>query len=406
MKRTLILLLVLATVGACTQKGGNTSDSDHTTHAVEKYTCPMHPSVVQDGPGQCPVCGMDLVPQKQSSGTSSDLMLTDTQMKLANVTTQVVSVQAIGQIVPINARLVANEDLTEVVSARVNGRIERLFIKEAGKTIRAGEPLYEIYSETLLTLQQEYLLAKTQYEKLGTTEPRYESFLRAAEKKLLLYGLTKDQVADLAIEKIPRAQITFLSPATGIVKQIYATEGQSVSEGMSLYQIENTQQLWLEAELYSAEAAYVKRGDKIKVLVAGSENEPIEAVVNFLSPEIRANTQVTVFRATVPNRNLQWKPGQSAQVLLAHSAKRGLAIPVDAVIRDERGTHVYVQTDINTFAPRNVKTGVETFELVEITEGLSAGETIAVTGAYLLYSEIILKRGTDPMASASATHAH
>jgi Cu(I)/Ag(I) efflux system membrane fusion protein len=301
---------------------------------------------------------------------------------------------------------VANEDLTEVVSARVNGRIERLFIKEAGKTIRAGEPLYEIYSETLLTLQQEYLLAKTQYEKLGTTEPRYESFLRAAEKKLLLYGLTKDQVADLAIEKIPRAQITFLSPATGIVKQIYATEGQSVSEGMSLYQIENTQQLWLEAELYSAEAAYVKRGDKIKVLVAGSENEPIEAVVNFLSPEIRANTQVTVFRATVPNRNLQWKPGQSAQVLLAHSAKRGLAIPVDAVIRDERGTHVYVQTDINTFAPRNVKTGVETFELVEITEGLSAGETIAVTGAYLLYSEIILKRGTDPMASASATHAH
>jgi Cu(I)/Ag(I) efflux system membrane fusion protein len=328
-------------------------------------------------------------------------MLSDSQIKLANITTQKVSMQSIGQTVLVNGKLVENEDLSQVISTRAAGRVEKLFVKETGRTIQKGQPLYELYSETLLTLQREFLLAKEQYDALGLTETRYKSFFDASRRKLILYGLSNSQVEDLAKNKNVQNRITFLSPASGIVTEISVSEGQYVSEGGPLVRIEDTSNLWLEAELYPNEATLAKVGDKINVRVTGFENRSVEAKVTFLSPEFRANTQIMSMRASISNPTLTLKPGMQAQVLFSHSTKNALSLPVDAVIRDGRGTHVYVQRGHNTFRPQMVKTGIEDFEKVEITEGLVEGDTVAVTGAYLLYSEIILKKGTDPMAGHS-----
>ncbi len=403
LSKILSLGLLIILLASCSTKTENVSDHDHTSHAVGKYTCPMHPSVVQDGPGKCPVCGMELVLQKISDASSTDLMLTDTQIKLANITTQKVKEQWIGQATLINARLVANEELTEVISTRASGRIDHLYFKEPGKIVKQGEPLFELYSETLLTLQKEYLLAKMQFEKLGKTEPRYESILKAAEKKLRLYGMTSEQINKISSSETLTSKITWLSPATGIIKEIKVAEGQYVNEGAVLYQIENTKLLWVEAELYAEERNFLRKGDKVKVQIG--EGEDIEATVNFLNPEFRANTQVTIIRAVISNSNQQWRPGQAAQVLLQHSTKKALTVPFDAIIRDERGTHLYVQTEQNTFAPRMVKTGIENSLAVEILDGLQAGETVVITGAYLLYSEMILKKGVDPLATLNK-HSH
>ena len=406
MKRIFIISFFSLAVFACSQEKQGDEHAAH-DHAKEestatKYTCPMHPNVVQDGPGKCPVCGMDLVPKTASATTSSDdLMLTDSQIKLANITTQKVSIQSIGQTVVVNGKLAENEDLSQVVSSRASGRIEKLFVKETGRTIQKGEPLYELYSESLLTLQREFLLAKEQYDALGSTEKRYKSFLDAARRKLLLYGLTNSQVEELTKNKNAQNRITFLSPASGIVTEISVSEGQYVSEGGSLMRIENIANLWLEAELYPSEATIAKVGDKINVRVSGFENQPVEATVTFFSPEFRANTQIMSMRASISNPTLAFKPGMQAQVFFSHSSKKALSLPVDAVIRDGKGTHVYVQRGHNTFRPQMVKTGIEDFEKVEITEGLTEGDTVAITGAYLLYSEIILKKGTDPMAGHS-----
>lgn len=407
MKRILIITAIAATLFACSKEKQADEHSAH-DHAKEestgtKYTCPMHPNVIQDGPGKCPVCGMDLVPKTSNAAASTDdLMLTDSQIKLANITTQKISVESIGQTVVVNGRLAENEDLSEVVSSRAAGRIEKLFVKETGRTIKKGEPLYELYSETLLTLQREFLLAKEQYDALGSTETRYKSFLDGARRKLLLYGLTNAQIDDLSKNKNAQNRITFLSPASGIVTEISASEGQYVTEGGSLMRIENTSNLWLEAELYPNEATLAKVGDKINVRIIGFENQLVEAKVTFFSPEFRANTQIMSMRATIANPTLVFKPGMQAQVFFSHSSKKALSLPVDAVIRDGKGTHVYVQRGRNTFRPQMVKTGIEDFEKVEISEGLVEGDTVAVTGAYLLYSEIILKKGTDPMAG----HTH
>jgi membrane fusion protein, copper/silver efflux system len=333
-----------------------------------------------------------------SSTENNALMLTDTQLRLANVTTQKVSMKPVDQTQLLNAVLAVDEENSQVISTRIAGRLEKLFFKETGRAVRQGEPLYEIYSEELLTLQQEFLLAKEQFETLGKEEPRYESFLKTAEKKLVLYGMNKNQIEQLRTSGIQQQRITFLSPSTGIIAEINAAEGQYVGEGSLLYRIENTSKLWVEAELYPNEARLVKVGDKISVRINGYEARPLQAKVVFLSPEYRANTQIMVMRGELENRELTFKPGMQAQVLFTHSSRVALSIPVDAVIRDENGTHVYVESGKNTFEPRMVKTGIEDFEQVEITEGLKENDVIAATGAYLLYSEFVLKRGKDPMA--------
>jgi Cu(I)/Ag(I) efflux system membrane fusion protein len=330
------------------------------------------------------------------------LMLTDNQIRLGNITMAKVSQHPIGQTIVVNGRLAEDKNLSAVISSRAAGRIERLFIKETGRAIKKGEPLYQLYSENLTTLQREFLLAKEQYETLGVSEKRYKSFFEASRKKLLLYGVSESQIDQLASRGTVQPSITFLSPASGIVSEIKITDGQYVSEGDALLKIENIGTLWLEAELYPTEAPLAKVGGKIKVTIAGNENASVEATVNFLSPEFKYNSQITMMRATVSNADQKLKPGMQAQVFFTHSSRTALTVPVDAVIRDANGSHVYRQHGRNTFRPQMITTGIEDFDKIEVTDGLNEGDTVAITGAYLLYSELVLKNGTDPMK----THQH
>ena len=249
-----------------------------------------------------------------------------------------------------------------------------------------------------MTLQQEYQLASEQYRQLGASDERYKSFKDAAEGKLLLYGLTKDQVRQLDEQKKLSPNVTFYSPASGVVTEISVSEGQYISEGSTLFKLEDLSSLWVEAELFPNETSTMNVGDKIRISVPGAGAGEVQATVSFLSPELRASTQIITMRASVDNPTLQYKPGQQAVIMISHSEKKTLTVPVDAVIRNEKGAHVYVQNGRNTFEPRMVRTGIENYREVEIRDGLKEGDTVAVSGAYLLYSEMILKKGNDPMA--------
>lgn len=325
--------------------------------------------------------------QQPAATPGNTIMFTDAQVKLANITTQKASMKSIGQSLMVNGVLRTDETRTEVISSRAAGRIERLYVRQTGVAIKKGEPLYEMYSEVLLTMQKEYLLAKEQNETLGKDQPRYASYVKAAERKLLLYGLTQSQVNKLGESKKPGDRITFLAPAGGIVAEVSAVEGQYVDEGTLLFKLDDISKLWAEADMYPNELRLVKKGDKVSVTVAGYETSPVEAEVGFVSPEYRGASQMTVVRAFLTNSEGNFRPGMQAQFTLNHSSHQALSIPVDAVIRDGKGSHVYIQTDVNTFEPRKVKTGVENFEQVEITDGLAENEVVAITGAYLLYSE-------------------
>jgi len=414
--RSNLLLGLLLILTACDSKTSNRQLNDSTTvsaartdghsdghtHAEgTRYTCPMHPQVVQDAPGSCPICGMDLVPVATDNAGAATLTLSGEQMQLANVTVRPVSSGTIDKATILNARLAADQEKTEVISSRVAGRIERLYVKETGQTVRQGQVLYEIYSEPLLTDQQEYLIALEQ-QRAFPGEAKYSQFRQAAEQKLRLYGMTPAQITALALTKTVQPRIPFVAPASGTVTEIAATEGQYVAEGSLLYRLVNLSQLWVEAELYPGESGYVRVGDQVPVSVVGSEaGQNLTARVSFINPEYQNGSQVLLLRAVLPNPGGRFQPGQQARVTIRHTARQntaqpGLTLPTDAVVRSGEGTVVFVQTAANTFQSRRVQTGTETDERVAITGGLTGDERVVMSGAYLLYGEMVLKKGYDP----------
>ncbi|MFD1185831.1 efflux RND transporter periplasmic adaptor subunit [Pontibacter rugosus] len=396
MKRYLniLLLLLLLAFSACSEQA-----HEHGEAAAETtYTCPMHPQIVQSAPGTCPICHMDLVPVSQSGANKGELMLSESQIALGNIKTTRVKYGDVGSNTILTGKLVLDETQTDVVSSRVQGRIERLYYKETGQAVQKGQPLYEVYSEELLTLQREYLLALRQYQELGKENPRFGSFLEAAKSKLLLYGLTESQIRNLGKAENLNARVTFVAPSSGVITDVAAAEGQYVTEGAVLYRLGKLGRIWVEAELYAQELANVQAGDEVKVSVQGFAEEAVTAKVTFISPEYRQGSQVAILRAELPNKEEQYLPGMQANVTLPGKNGSSLTVPTDAVIRDEGGSHVWVQTGKSTFQAQMVTLGEASADNVAILSGIKEHDKVVTSGAYLLYSEYVLKKGADPMA--------
>lgn len=380
-------------LSACKQKGKTAT----TGEKAKTYTCPMHPQIVQNSPGTCPICGMDLVPFDKNN-TDDSLQLDENQQALAGITVITVGMGGLSNDTQLNGRLAINPEATEYVSSRVPGRIEVLYTKETGTQIRKGQPVYKIYSEELATLQQEYLLAVKQASEFPN-DAHFQHILQGARQKLLLYNMSESQINNIAASQKINPYVTYYAPSSGVVAELTVTEGQYVGEGTSIMRIEGYGNLWVEADVYPSEAGNVRIGQQVKVVIPGWEDQPQNMTIQFITPALQTSTQLMQIRGSIPNPNNQWQPGLQANVFLPSKTNtQALTIPVDAVIREQKGAHVWIEKEKGKYEPKMVTTGMETSGKVEITSGLSAGDKVVATGAYLLYSEFILKKGKNPMA--------
>jgi Cu(I)/Ag(I) efflux system membrane fusion protein len=400
--RNIALIAIAPSVLLAACSGEKKTDGGTAKEKQQTFTCPMHPQVIKNEMGTCPICGMDLVPFEKNS---NDLVLKidDKRQALANITTLIIGENTLSGAKQLNGRLTVNPEQSNYISSRIAGRIEQLYIRETGVKVSKGQPLYKIYSEQLATLQQEYLMAVAQ-EKQFQGDKVERQIVASAKQKLLLYGQSESQLQQLLKTQKKDPFVMFYAPESGVVAELSVTQGQYVSEGSPILRLEGYGQLWVEADVYPAEASRIKVGQKVKVIVSGWEDQPQEMVINFITPSLQSGTQLTQVRGSVPNPGNQWQPGLQANVFLP-SANKGnvLTLPVDAVIRDGKGMHVWIKTGKETFEPRLVKTGTENDSQVEISEGLKNGDQVVVTGAYLLYSEYVLKKGKNPAEGLKLT---
>lgn len=393
-KFALLALVPSVFVAACSSEEKKTGGAK--AAKKQTFTCPMHPQVIKEEMSTCPICGMDLVPFEKNSNEKA-LTVDEKRQALANITTMVIGVNNLSGTKQLNGRLTVNPEQSSYISSRIAGRIEQLYIRETGVSVKKGQPLYQLYSEQLATLQQEYLMAIAQ-EKQFPGEKIEKQIVESAKQKLLLYGQSVTQVQQLQHTQKKNPYITFFAPEGGVVAELSVNQGQYVTEGGPILRLEGYGNLWVEADVYPNEAKGIKEGQRVKVVIPGWEDQPQEMTISFITPALQSGTQLTQIRGSIPNPNHQWQPGAQANVFLPSGSKSEvLTLPVDAVIRDGKGMHVWIRKGKDSFEPKLVITGQENYNQVEITKGLQNGEQVVVTGAYLLYSEYILKKGKNPV---------
>jgi len=392
MNRILLILLSLVLLASC---GGKKVAKDSDVF----YTCSMDPQVVSDKPGNCPICGMPLTAVKKSSVVNADdIELSDQQIQLGNIRTDTIAKSNIGNTIELTGTLNINAAQTASVSARVMGRIERLYVKTTGNYIAKGAPVYEIYSEELNNAKQEYISAlqrRSLFDEQSVID--FDQLIKSARNKLRLWGMNESQVKELETQKQAPLTTTYYSTESGYVTAVNVTEGGYVMEGGIVLQLANLSTLWAEAQVYSSQMYRIPRGALATVEVPGVA-EPIRGNIEFANPEVPTETRINLLRIVVPNSGNKLRPGMSAIVRVQTASRNSLTLPTDAIIRETNAAIVWVQTGKNKFKSRMVTTGLESDGLTEIQSGLNAGDIVVVSGTYLLHSEYTFKRGSDPMA--------
>ncbi len=378
------------------------SGKKHAVHEEKSdayYTCSMDPQVVESKPGKCPICKMPLTAVKKSIVKNEDeLQLSDQQIQLGNISVDTIRSGSIGSQTVLTAVLNFDQTKTSAVSSRVMGRVEQLYFKNIGDYIRQGDKLFDLYSEELNNAKQEYLLALDRQKIFkGNDVMDFNSLLQSAKNKLTLWGMSSAQITQL--EQAGKASLTttFYSTGNGYITALDVRQGDYVMEGGIIVQLADLSTLWAEAQVYTSQFSQFSQNASVIVRIPELGDEAINGTISFVNPEIVPESRINLIRVSISNRNNKLRPGMAAYVYLSGSKHSSFTLPADAVIRDAKGATVWIQTGKNTFKNKMVDVGAAEGSSIEIKSGLQPGDLVVITGAYLLNSEYIFKKGVNPM---------
>lgn len=392
-----LLLLLLSIMLAC-----NTKDKiDHIGHKMTKatvfYTCSMDPQIKEDKMGKCPICHMDLTPVRLDNLNLNEISLSKQQIRLGNISTQSVSETESSLEQNYTGVLAINQEKVTTISARSMGRIEKLYFKSVGDYVVKNQAVYVLYSEDIAIAKQDYYTAYKQLSMPGVFGKNAKNMLTAAKQKLIFFGLSNAQIESLKSGQEISPYTVFYSPATGTISEISITEGSYAMEGTAVIKLADLSNLWLETQVNVSYANTLKIGQTAKISFTDFPEKTLNAKVSFINPEINPETRLLLIRLEIPNQALILKPGMQAIAKIIQSNLKGLYIPIDAVIREENASYIWVENKPGVYANVMVETGIETNGMIEIKSKIDRSKRVVVTGAYAINSEYKFRKGSDPM---------
>ena len=362
------------------------------------YTCSMHPNIMEPHAGKCPICGMNLIPvRKDYTPKTDEIKLSDQQIQLGNIHVDTIGIEIMGNETVLNATLNFDQQKLSSLSSRVMGRVDRLYYKNIGDYVKKGSPLFDVYSEELNNAKQEYLLALDRRAVLDNSLINFNQVVQSAKTKLLLWGMTEAQVNTLEKNKNVAITTTVYSRESGYITSLGVEEGDYVTEGGTILQLADLSTLWAEAQVYSSELAQLNTNGIVSVKIPDLQGKELRGKIEFVNPETNPDKRLNLVRVAVINKNNQLKPGMAAYVIIKGHQSNALSLPLDAVLRNGINATVWVKTGQHTFKNKMVTLGIESNDRVEIRAGLQAGEAVVTSGAYLINSEYIFKKGSSPM---------
>ena len=390
----LVLIIVIASliagffIGRSGTRQSDTSSSLQTLTETKQqvWTCSMHPQIREEGPGQCPICGMDLIPLEEfpEDGdpiSANEIQMTETAMKIADIQTLVVEKSYPEKEVYLLGKVKPDERNISELTARFGGRIEKLFVNFTGQEVRQGDKLAVIYSPALVTAQKE-LLEATGYK--HTSPELYQ----AVRTKLKLWDLSEEQIRAIEESGETKSSFDILSPINGTVTQRHVSTGDYVNEGSPLFKVIDLSKLWVMFEAYESDLPWIKKGDPVTFSIRSLPGKTFKGKVSFIDPLIDPITRVAQVRVEVDNRQDLLKPEMFADGKVISSIagnKKHLLIPRTAVLWTGKRSVVYVKSpgrEQPAFQYREIVLGPGAGDFYAVDEGLAEGEEIAVNGVF------------------------
>lgn len=434
-------LLSLVTGAAILPMGCGKDGRQHEDAKIASYHCPMHPAVVSDKPGDCPICGMRLVPieagPKNSATAPSSAMadkkimyrstmtpgeisnkpgkdsmgmdmapfevttggeqtpsglaavsITPAARERMGVTLGTVEKHKLAREIRTSARIVPDETLLYHVTVKIDGYVEKLFTATTGEFVKEGEPLLTVYSPMLVSAQEEYLNVVKDNAELAA----------AAKKRLQLWDITDAQIARLEKSGKPDRVLTLFAPASGWIMERNISSGHRVMAGEQLLVLGNLSNVWADADIFQSDMPYVKTGMPVELVISAVPNKPFAGNVSFVSPVLDAETRTVKVRMQVPNPDLLLKPEMYAVARLSYNLGEKLAIPESAVMQTGERVYVFRDTGDGRLVPTEIKIGARSDGWFEVLAGIDEGARVVTSANFLVDSESSMKAALEAVA--------
>ena len=367
-----------------------------------KYVCPMHPHVVSDVPGTCPICGMNL--EKVSIGGVGEEVVVGVSggmQQALGMRSEQVTKGTLWKLVKTIGTVEYNENAIGHAHTRVNGWLETLMVHTVGQRVKKGQLLYELYSPELVNAQDDYMQA---IDYLKQDKNRGAGLLRKARLRLELLGVSASTINQLERTGETIYRVPYYADQDGFVSQLSVRHGMYVQPGDTLFEIVDLSSVWVIADVFENEQSWLEQGRPVEITSAAQGLFDLESTIDYIYPELDPVSRAMRVRVKLDNPGKLLKPGTLVDVKLFGGPQREvLSIPTEALILTGRENRVVVQRADNKFASVAVKVGMIAQGKAEITEGLKAGDKVIVSGQFLLDSEASIQGSLQRLSGSNSS---